>query len=135
MSFLKYSENQDIKTGNGRGSLSFSRANVDGMPFRGQSLPLREEEYNDFTEVVNDFDCGLFDIRDPKQYANLRDVFDKAVNGWYNIVDYDKRWSKDKDGQDTILIYVAWAVPHRELAKGRAQADLLPTAVPQFPTG
>ena len=133
MSFLKYSENVEIIDGNGRGELSFGRAREDGMPFRGQSIPMREDEYEDFTEVVQDADVGMYDIKDPQEYAILKDILDKAANGWYQIFDYDKKWVTRKDGTTTIYVYIAYAVPHRELAKGRAQAQLLPTPVPTLP--
>lgn len=133
MSFLKYSQNDDIVKGNGRGELSFGRAREDGMPFRGASLPLKDEEYEDFTEVVRDADVGMYDIKDPKEYAILKDILDKAANSWYQIFDYDKKWGTRPDGSTTIYVYIAYAVPHRELAKGRAQAQLLPTPVPTLP--
>lgn len=133
MSFLKYSEDGSIIGGNGRGELSFGRAREDGMPFRGQTIPLKDEEYEDFTEVVRDADVGMFDIKEPKEYAALKDILDKAANGWYQIFDYDKKWGTRKDGSTTIFVYIAYAVPHRELAKGRAQAQLLPTPVPTLP--
>lgn len=133
-SLVKYQEDPSIRKGNGRGPLSFNRAHVDGVPFRGPQLPLRDEEYNQYTEVVNDFDVGLFDIRNKEQYARLRDVFDKAANQWYQIVDYDKQWVTQEDGSLTVIVYVMWIIPHRELARSRVQAELLPTPVPQFPS-
>ena len=130
MSFIKYQEDTELQAGNGRGPLSFSRAHIDGMPFRGQPMPLREEEYDEFTEVVRDFDMGIFDIGNPEQAAKLRGIFDKAVNNWVTIVDYEKRWETRKDGTQTVLVYLMWSTPHRELTKGRA-SQLLASPVPQ----
>ena len=130
MSFLKYQEDADIQKGNGRGPVSFSRAHIDGMPFRGQPVPLREEEYDEFTEVVRDFDMGIFDVGDPEQAAKLREVFDKAVNNWVTIVDYEKQWETRDDGTKTVLVYLMWSTPHRELAKGRA-TQLMGSPIPQ----
>lgn len=133
MSFLKYSDDVDIRAGNGRGSLSFSRAHVDNMPFRGPSIPLKDEEYNQYTEVVNDVGVEIFDMRNPEEKAKLREILDRAGNGWYNIYDLDKKWGKTQDGKVTIFVFVMYAVPHRELAKKRAQAEMLPSPVPTFP--
>lgn len=131
-SFLKYLADEEVIKGNGRGSLSFSRANIDGMPFRGQTAPLKEEEYDDFTEVVNDFDVGMFDISKPEEYKALKAIFDKAVNQWFKIIDYDKQWVKKPDGSTTIIVYVAYTIPHRELAQQRL-ASATPTSIPYFP--
>jgi hypothetical protein len=131
MSFLKYEEDAKLREGNGRGNVSWNRAHVDGVPWRGPSYPLREEEYTDFTEEVQDFDVGVFDIRNVEEYAAFREIMDRAANGWYRILDYDKKWVKNQAGNHTILVYVMWTVPFRELAKRRTQAELIPTMVPQ----
>lgn len=133
-SFLKY--DQDVAQNgaepqhNGRGPVSFSRAHVDGMPFRGPSLPLKEDEYRQYTEVVRDFDAKVFDIRDPEQHREFREIFDRATNGWYDILDVDKRWGETANGEPTVFVFVMYAVPHRELAKNRTTAELLPESVP-----
>ncbi len=131
MSFLKYQEDASVRQGNGRGNLSFSRAHIDGMPWRGPSFPMKEEEFEDYSEQVNDFDVGLFDIRKQDEYLQLREIFDRVANGWYQILDYDKQWVENKDGSRTVVVYVMYAVPHKELAKGRAMAQLMPTTVPE----
>lgn len=131
-SFLKYQSEETTVKGNGRGSLSFARAAVDGMPFRGQTALLKEEEYDEFTEVVQDFDVGLFDIGIPKERAALKVIFDKAANQWYQILDYDKKWITKEDGTTTVIVYIAYSIPHRELDQRRLDSAT-PTAVPQFP--
>lgn len=130
MSFLKYQHDQDVLQGNGRGPVSFARAHIDGAPYRGPALPLREEEYYDYTEEVLDFDCGIFDIRDKEEYIRLRTIMDRASNDWYRIVDYQTKWGERSDGSTTMFVYLAWAIPHRELAKQRAVAEIVPTPVP-----
>lgn len=131
-SFLKYQEDRQVVKGNGRGPLAFGRAHLDGAPFRGPALPLRDEEYQDYTEEVLDFDMGIFDIRVPEEYARVREIFDRAANNWYRIVDYDKQWEEREDGTKTVIVFVSWVVPHRELAKSRVQANLIPDPVPTF---
>lgn len=132
-SFLKYQQDEELRRGNGRGGVSFNRAHLDGVPWRGPSYPLREEEYYDYTEEVLDFDVGVFDIRNPREYRELRRVLDRAVNNWYRIADYDKRWVERPDGSSTVLVYIMWVEPYRELAKNRALAELAPTPVPMAP--
>ena len=131
MSFLKYQEDEQIREGNGRGPLSFNRAHVDGMPFRGPSIPLKEEEYDTFTETVQDFGAKVFDISDAKEYAELKQIFDRASNNWYQIHHFDKQWGETDAGKKTVYVFVMWTIPHKELSKHRVQAELLPTPVPQ----
>jgi hypothetical protein len=133
MSFLKYEEDQKLREGNGRGSISWNRAHIDGAPWRGPSYPLREEEYTDFTEEVQDFDADVFDIRNPEEHAKFREIMDRAANNWYRILDYDKKWVTNDQGQSTVLVYLMWTVPFRELAKRRTLAELAPTMVPAQP--
>ena len=82
MSFLKYQESEPLVKGNGRGQLSFSRAHIDGMPFRGQPVALREEEFEDFTETVWDGKVKMFDMSVEADQEELRDVVDRIANGW-----------------------------------------------------
>lgn len=133
MSFLKYQEDQGLRRGNGRGPLYFSRAHLDGMPWRGDPVLLKEDEFSELTEQVNDFDVGLYDIRDPDQYKELKVIFDRAANEWYQILDYDKKWVNNQDGSHTVLVYVMYAVPHREFAKGRGDATLGASPIPEHP--
>lgn len=131
MSFLKYQDDEEVRKGNGRGPLSFGRAHVDGMPFRGPSVLLKDEEYSAYTETVNDFGAEVFDISDPAQYAALKVIFDRAVNGWYQIIELDKQWGTTKNGKKTVYIFVMYTIPHKELSQRRVEAELLPSPVPQ----
>lgn len=120
MSFLKYQESKEVVTGNGRGPLSFSRAHIDGMPFRGQPVPLREEEFEEFTEVVWDGKVKVFDTSDPDDMAQLQLVVDRIANGWYRGMKETERWVDNPDGTARLLIFMAWAEPHREFNRSRA---------------
>lgn len=120
-SFIKYQEDEELRKGNGRGPLSFSRAELDGMPWRGHAPLMREEEYQELSSQVNDFDVGLFDIRNPEERKRLKEVFDRVTNGWYQILDYDKNWVTNEDGTRTVVVYVMWAVPHKELDQNKAR--------------
>lgn len=130
MSFLKYQEDASLRAGNGRGPISFTRAHLDGVPWRGPSYPLKEEEYWDYTEEVLDFDVGVYDVRNQTEYRQLKMILDRAANGWFRIMDYDKQWVTKDTGESTVLVYIMWVEPYRELAKNRTLAELSPTPVP-----
>ena len=119
-SFLKYQENKDVVAGNGRGPLSFSRAHVDKMPFRGAPPMLREEEYEQCTEVVRDACVSVFDLSDPTHKAQYQEVIDRSVNGWYMIHRIQEKLVDQADGSMKVFVYCVYSAPHRELNKSRA---------------
>ena len=128
MSLLKYhSEHAN------NGSISFNRAHLDGVPWRGPSYPLKEEEYYEYTNEVLDVDIGIFNIRDEAERLQMKTIMDKAANGWFRLIDYDKKWVEKDNGEQTILVYLAWAEPYRELDNRRVRAELTPTPVPLSP--
>jgi hypothetical protein len=119
MSFLKYQDAKEVVEGNGRGPLSFSRAHLDGMPFRGTPAMLKEEEHQEFCETVHDAHVDIFDVGDPKQKKELTLIVDRAANGWYKILRMSEQWGKNKDGLDTVKVYIIWTEPHKEINKQR----------------
>lgn len=130
MSFLKYQEIDTLSAGNGRGPLSFSRAHIDGMPFRGQPVALREEEFEEFTETVWDGKVKMFDMSNPEHQQEFQEVVDRIANNWYRGMKETEKWVTKPDGSTTLLIFMAWAEPHRELNKSRAGHLLSGTPVP-----
>lgn len=120
MSFLKYQEDENVTAGNGRGPLSFARAHIDGMPFRGQPLPLKEEEYEEFTEVVWDGKVRIFDMSKEEDRQDLQTVVDRIANGWYVGMKQTEKWVTRPDGTTTLLVFMAWGEPHREINRHRA---------------
>jgi hypothetical protein len=94
------------------------------MPFRGPHMQLREEEYEELTEVTYDSSTGLFDIMDPEQKAKLSQIVDRAVNGWYVVhsMSREPHFTQQPDGTTKALIYCVWSVPHRQLNMQRAEA-------------
>jgi hypothetical protein len=114
MSFLKY-------LAEGGGELSFGRANVDGMPFRGPRALLREDEYEELTTVVKDGHVAVLDLSKPEDLEKLQQIVDRAANGWYQLSTLDHKWIiNEKDGSCRVMAYCVWAVPHRELDPRRA---------------
>jgi hypothetical protein len=128
VSVLKYGYDRG---GQSDQQLQFGRARADGMPFRGPSLPLKDEEWEQFTEQVNDFGHGMFDMSKPDDARQVKEVCDRAGNGWYQVMAYDRHLIQKPDGTHTILIYLSWLAPHRELARDRVNAAMpLPVTYP-----
>ena len=127
MSLLKYAQNQQIVRGNGRGPLSFNRAHLDGAPFRGASALLRDEEYEEYTEVVNDGFVEVFDLSIPAHKEKLQEIVDSTANTWYTIWKMQEFAAPQVDGSIKIFVYCVWTQPYRELAKHRLPVGLLQT--------
>ena len=129
-SFLKYQEDESLRQGNGRGPLHFSRAHIDGMPYRGPAIPFKEDEYYEYTEKVNDFGKGIYDWSIKEQSDKLDEIMDRAANGWYQILELDTRWQEKPDGSLTRITSIMYCIPQREPAKSRINSQLIPTPVP-----
>lgn len=114
MSFLKYTQDGSATTGNGRGRVHFDRSEIDGVPYRGAPLPLREEEYAEVCEVVWDAHSQLFDMSVPEDKAKFDEVVDRIANGWYKGMKEMTRWGKDENGKPTILVWLVWGEPFQE---------------------
>jgi hypothetical protein len=125
MSFLKYALDQGITRGNGRGPVSFTRSHIDGVPFRGPTAMLKEEEYDEFTEVVNDGFVELFDLSIPEHKAKLQEIVDAAANTWYTIWKMENYAVPQPDGSLKIFVYCVWAQPYRELARHRLPGSMV----------
>lgn len=115
MSFIKY---QGLQTTD-RGQLSFARAHLDGMPFRGQPSLLREDEIATASETVHDAKVGLYDLSIPEQAFAVQQVLDRIVNSWYKLLFIRDAWHAKADGTMTLMLAVAWSEPHKELNKSR----------------
>ena len=121
-SLVKFTSRKD---GNGRGQLFWNRADVDGLPFRGQMAPiLREEEYEERVVRVADPKNGTYYTGDPEQNADYLKVMDGISNGWYHLIFVD-RWRESEDKHH--YIYIEWVEYYLEDGK--------PTPYQQSPTG
>jgi hypothetical protein len=125
-SFLKYQEKPDICEGNGRGPISFARAHLDGMPFRGKAPLLREDEYQECCETLYDTFVDIFDLSDSAQKEKLTGILDKAANRWFNILRMSEQWTKTADGKDTVKVYIIWTEPYKELNPQRLSSGPAP---------
>lgn len=116
MSFLKY---QDDPRSQGRGNVSFSRAHLDGMPFRGQPAMLREDEITQASETVHDVQVGLFDLSNPEHLLTVQSVADKIANGWFKLLFLRDTWAPKPDGGMTLIIALMWSEPHKEINRNK----------------
>lgn len=102
-SLIKFTNQKD---GNGRGQLFWSRADVDGLPFRGATPPLlRSEEYEERVVRVADPKNATFYTGDPAQNAAYLKVMDGIANAWYQLV-FVERWRED--GDKNHYVYIEW---------------------------
>lgn len=109
MSLLKYVEQKKSQDG---ASLHWSRAIIDGVPFKGMTAPLKEEEYEASTIRSCDARNGTFYTGNPEQNALYLEVLDKAANNWWQIVHIDRY---RKEGDEYLYIYVEWLEHYRQL--------------------
>jgi len=111
-SLVKFTNRKD---GNGRGQLFWNRADVDGLPFRGQMAPLlREEEYEERVVRVADPKNGTYYTGDEEQNAAYLKVMDGISNGWYHLIFVD-RWREDGDRHH--YVYIEWVEYYLEDGK------------------
>jgi len=102
-SLVKFTNRRD---GNGRGQLFWSRADVDGLPFRGTQAPLyRDEEYENRVVRVADSKNGTFFTGDKAQNKDYLRVMDGITNNWFQLVFID-RWRVEDDTNH--YIYMEW---------------------------
>jgi uncharacterized protein YaaR (DUF327 family) len=123
MSFLKY-EAEMKQAAPSEKPVSFSRAHIDGMPFRGQPVPLREEEFDEFTEVVCDAGARLFDLSNPEDVEDYRKVIEKIINQAAICVREHFEWARNPDGSKTPKCFLVWAEPFKEINRSRASHQL-----------
>jgi len=124
-SLLKYSESPGMVEGNGRGRLSFNRGHIDGMPFRGPQAFLREDEFDEYTETVNDGYVFLFDMANDVHHKKLQQIIDASANNWYKIHRMTEQFVPQPDGTIKVYVYCVWVEPHKELARHRMPPGML----------
>lgn len=125
MSLIKYIDQQRSSA---RGPISFNRRG--DLPFRGQHAMLREEEFEEYTDVVRDGYVELFDLSLPEHKQKLTEIVDAALNGWYSIHKMVEQLVPQPDGQLKAYVYCVWSEPFRELDKQRLPHGLLAPSQP-----
>lgn len=121
---LKYLDDERFKDGDPRGNVSFTMAAEDGMPFRGPLPLLKANELEKYSAVVSDAHVELLDLSDAAQRAKLQAIFDGVANGWYAIYERSHNWSTRPDGSVTLLYFVVWVAPYKEIDRRKMPTDL-----------
>jgi hypothetical protein len=114
-SLFKFMQNVN---GGDRGHLHWGRADIDGAPFRGHTIPMAPEDElaNRLTRVA-DPKNQIFDLSDPTQNRAYLDVLDKIVNGWGQLLNRSRRTvihriklkeTGEKVARMQVLMYVEW---------------------------
>jgi hypothetical protein len=123
MTFIKQAET--CADGNGRGQVHFNRTSLDGAPFRfdGPGAPMmREEEFDELTERVNDCKFGVFNTSSPGQRIHGRtyqEVLDGRMADWFQIIAREHKWGEDKEGVPVMYVYIEWAEAYQEIPKSK----------------
>jgi len=91
-------------TGNGRGSLFWGRAGVDGAPFRGVTPPTyTDDEFQEKVVKIADPKNGRFDTTDQDQNKKYMAVLDGIANGWFQLIFIERLYDSDKK-----MVYIEW---------------------------
>lgn len=118
MGFLKFQDNaKRDKAENAQ--LHWHRAELDGAPFRGDSIPLlKNDEFEELAQKVHDAKIGIFDTSDEthKQCGRTyNEVLDGVASGWFKLLTERKyKWSR-RNKKLTMLVYVEWSEPTMQL--------------------
>lgn len=96
--------------------LHFGRAQQDGMPFRGPSTLLKEDEYQTNTEQVNDAFAELFDLSNKEHKQKYVEILDRAANHWYLVLKDEHHFVTKPDGLYTVIVDCVWLQPYRQLS-------------------
>jgi hypothetical protein len=118
-SFLKYAQDEKILKGNGRGPLSFHRANIDGMPYRGRPHMLKEEEFQALAEVVHEVYIKEFNLSIPEQLQEYRTIIDGCLNRLYRCLMRKVERVQQPDGSFPMVAYVEYTEPAMEVPQSR----------------
>jgi hypothetical protein len=118
MSFLKFQENNQPQAG----GIHWSRVDRDGAPFRGTKIPLlKEEEYEEFAQKVQDAKIGIFKATDPahKQHGRTyQEVLDGILAGWFTLLsERQYKWIDTGSNGPEMHVYVEWSESYMQLPK------------------
>ena len=119
MTFLKYRDDDGVKKGNGRGPLSFHRAKVDGLPYRGRPHMLKEEEFQDLAEVVHETYVREFNLSIDSDRKEWQEVYSRIMNRLYRCTCIVRERVKQPDGTCPMIIYVEYTEPALEVPASR----------------
>lgn len=117
-SLLKYLQMRK----NGKAPLNFAYADVVGLPIRGEYGPVSTDDVLNHGEVVKDFKAKVFNLMNEEERKEYCSVVDKAINGWFTILEHDRKWV-ESEGEVKLLVYLSWAERYVELPKSVSTPD------------
>lgn len=89
--------------------LFWSRAPLDGVPFRGAHAPMfTEDEYETRVVRVADPKNDFFDVTVAAQNRAYLEVLDAVANGWFKLIYIERFWNQ------TTKHYVEWVEYYME---------------------
>ena len=109
MSILKFLDQSDS---NPRGKLYWGRSVLDGAPTRALNGPpiLKEDEIDSRMYKRRDVKTRIFDLADAKQLGEYNEIMDSIYNGWFEVIDHDKRFVESTESWKALLIYAEVAM-------------------------
>lgn len=82
--------------------LHWHRADLDGVPYRGQPPAYSEGEFEARTARVTDARNAFFDLHKPEQNQRYLEVVERCCSGWYRLLHLERFW------RGTTCHYVEW---------------------------
>lgn len=89
----------------GFGDLHWGRYKTDGMPYRGDPVPMTQEEFDDKVGVARDYFVRTFRLWEDDDREKYRAIMDGAANGTYQIYDRDRQHL----GEGKFVVHLEWA--------------------------
>lgn len=86
--------------------MHWSRAHIDGVPFRGQAPLMKEEEYQARVEREVDGRIQAFKLWEPAEKKACEAVLDGIANNWYKLIDRDKQYVAEHASWIVLLMWV-----------------------------
>jgi hypothetical protein len=90
---------------------------------------LRDEEFEEYSERVDDVKYGLFDTSNPSQRLPEGDpkartyhqVLEGIVSGWFKALSREHKWV-EVDGKPVMYVYIEWTEPYLEMDMSRIKS-------------
>lgn len=103
----------------------WSRASVDGIPFRGEQAPMfTDDEFDSRTVRVADARNAFFDVNDEKQNKKYLEVLECCFNQWFQLIHLERFWN------NTTFHYVEWVEYYLEDGQRTPHVPLNMTEMP-----
>ncbi len=78
---------------------------------RNPQASIQQEDF-EFATLHQEFHCQTFDLTDEEDLEKYRIVSQRLLDGWYTIIDIQKKWDPDKGG---MKIWMEWTQNYMEI--------------------